>query len=392
MYRRIRCLSTLAGIILVICLYLSLLPLISAHPADSDPGHDTILFTNGDHLTGRFLGATSTSVEFEGKVTGTLSFDWSDIKEMELDGGTLNAAGKNALEKDTPRNFVVTEASVENNGTELVFKQKSQEARKVPLDNLASVTPDTPAHWRGLLQTQDSIVGATQKQYQLGGGLGVTRTTQDKHKFKRQVTSINLQAAYGESKKPDASPVITGLFDGSLQHNVYLQDTPSSGYGGAYVFGLTDFYRNVSLGMNFQQTYGGGIGWDTQYGGSIFGFAADVRYIDEQVHSATNDLNLAGSGLSEHESLTLSFPKKHPFSIFERVTFIPTFNESRTYQARGIAGLDMPVSARLSLGVQFTDDYLRNAPAKTNQNYSKTALTLKYAIGPLPAKAKPAGQ
>lgn len=375
-----------------ICACVLFMPIIAlcgtkkAPATSGDSGHDLIVFVNGDRLTGQFVGATQSSVEFEGRFTGTLSFAWSDVKELTVTEATLAVTIKSSLDINTPKNFTVTEPVMENEGTDLVFRRGGAESLRVPLSQLDSATPQRPARWKGTLQSQDSIIGATQKQYQLGGALHITRATQDKRTFKHQVTDINIQASFGESKNSGASPVRTALYDGLFQQNIFIRDNPSGAYGGPYVFVLTDFYHNLSLGMNIEQTYGGGVGWDRQYGRHIFGFGADVRYVNENIYSPGKSLNLAGAGLGEHDSYTLPWPKKNPFTLFERITFVPAFNESHAFQARGIAGLDMPISGRFSVGVQDTDDYLRNAPANSNQNYSSVQLTLSYTIGPLPPK------
>jgi hypothetical protein len=353
----------------------------------SDTARDSVLFVNGDRLTGQFVVATETSVEFAGKVTGTVSLSWTDIKELRLSGADLAIVSKTGKDGKVPKNFTVSEPAVENNGTDLVFERQNEESMRVPLAQLVSATPTKQPHWRGSLQSQDSIVGATQKQYQLGGTLHVSRATQDTHKLKHQVTDINLLANYGESKNPGVSPVRTVLYDGLFQHNVFLKDNPNNIYGGAYVFALTDFYHNLSLGMNVEQTYGGGIGWDGRYGNNIFGFAGDIRYVNENIYSPGKSLNLAATGLSEHYALTLPWPKKNPITIFERISFIPALSESHAFQARGIAGLDLPLTDRFSVGVQEMDDYLQNAPAKSNQNYSTTQFTIRYTIGSLPPKS-----
>jgi hypothetical protein len=168
-------------------LFLTLLVLFGTHQAaatSDDTAKDTLVFVNGDRLTGQFIAATKTSVEFKGKVTGALDFAWSDIKELRLIGATMEVSRNVSVDKNTPKNFTVTEPVIENNGTDLVFRRQSADsreepqARQVPLAELVSAAPTKQARWRGSIQSQDSLIGATLKQYQLGATMHLSRATQ----------------------------------------------------------------------------------------------------------------------------------------------------------------------------------------------------------------------
>ena len=50
--------------------------------ADDKPQPDTIVFTNGDQLTGKFVNAIGDTVTFHSDIVGDINIEWSKIKEL----------------------------------------------------------------------------------------------------------------------------------------------------------------------------------------------------------------------------------------------------------------------------------------------------------------------
>lgn len=347
---------------------------------------DVVLFNNGDRLSGKLVAAAHDGVTFAGTATGTLSLQWNTIQRINLHESSLAVTSKSNSSSSATNKFTAELEAIEvqNNNLELIQSGTAPKLT-VAIVDFISISPPSPSSappaailkgWRGLLQLQDSLTGATQKRYDLAESFHVARSTQSQSAFSHQVTSVNLQEDFGEASKPKASPVRTVLYEGILEHEVYLNDE-----GTTYLFGLSDFYHNLSLGMNFQQSYGLGIGWNGQHQRHRFGFAGDVRYVGEDIYAPGTSLKLAASGLSEYYTYTFSWPKKKPISFYERILFVPSFNQSNPYQARGTARLRLPLTPKFSVGIQENDDYLRSSPSGTNQNYSKVSFTLNYSIG-----------
>lgn len=347
---------------------------------------DVVLFRNGDRLSGKLVEAAHDGVTFAGTATGTLSLQWNTIQRINLNQSSLAVTSKANSSSSAPNKFSASLDAIEVHDSNLALIQSGKAPTlTVAIVDFISISPPSPSStpptsivkgWRGSLLLQDSLTGATQKKYDLAGSLHVARSTKSRDAFSHQVTSVDLQEDFGEASKPNASPVRTVLYEGILEHEVYLNDK-----GRAYLFGLGDFYHNLSLGMNFQQSYGLGVGWNGQHQRHRFGFVGDVRYVSEDIYAPGISLKLAASGLSEYYSYTFSWPKKKPISFDERLLFVPSFNQSKAYQARGTAGLRLPLTPKFSLGIREYDDYLRNSPKGTNQNYSKVSLTLNYSIG-----------
>lgn len=364
---------------------------------------DIIVFANGDRLSGKLKQATHDSVTFVGDVTKLISLQWVDIQEIDMGAQTLCVIGKTIAGSGASNDFYLDQAKVKVDGTELVFSSKGTDIHRIPIDQLLSAIPrvsndkqtaSQPSSlfrgWGGQLQSQDSLTSSTQQQYQVGASLHMARATQSDEAFAHEITSINLQATYGESKKPGASPVITQVYEGGVQHDIYITDNyddcENRRWGGARILAVTDFYHNLSLGMNLEQAYGGGFAWDRQsgrerLGRQKYGLSADIRYIGEDLYSPGKAQKLIAANLGQNYQIKLFRVKGKPIILAESGSVIPAFNNSHALQARGIASLTVPLTTKFSFGVQEVDDYLRNAPPKSKQNYSSLQVKFTYAIG-----------
>ena len=372
--------------------------------ADAPEGSkDIIVFANGDRLSGKLKVATHDSVTFVGDVTKLISLQWADIQEIDLGSQSLCVIGKTIGGSGASNNFNLDRATVKVEGTELVFRSKANDVHRIPIEQLLSATPKvsndrqtTPQQtsllqgWGGQLQSQDSLTSSTQHQYQVGASLHMARATQSDEAFAHQITSINLQANYGESKKPGASPVITQVYEGGVQQDIYItgnyDDCENRRWGGARILAVTDFYHNLSLGMNLEQAYGGGLAWDRQsgrerLGRQKYGLSVDLRYIGENLYSPGKAQKLIAANLGQNYQIKFTLVKGKPIILAESGSVIPAFNNSHALQARGIASLTVPLTTKFSIGVQEVDDYLRNAPPKSKQNYSSLQVKFTYAIG-----------
>jgi hypothetical protein len=339
---------------------------------------DEIAFKNGDRVTGRILGADADSVSFRGNVTGDLTLAWADIDHLTVASGfTLHLTTKatDLAAGSTIATVANDSLKLAATGAPFVIKRADLEATATP--SVKKGTVAVLSGWGGSLQSQDNLIHSTQKQVQLGATLHVTHLTESQAKFARQMSTINLQANYSDSAKPSASPVITSLYSGGLQHNVYLTDK-----GSTYLYGLAGAYHNSSLGLDVAQEYGSGVGWKGRHNRQLYGLLGDLRYIHEDLKSGTPAFGSPALGASENYEFRFPWPKKGPPATFsERILFTLPLSETHALLNRGFAQVNIPVNTRLSFGLQFIDDYLRNAPKTSKQNYANTQFTFKYAFG-----------
>jgi hypothetical protein len=366
---------------------------------DAKP-EDTVVFSNGDRLSGHLKEATRDVVTFTGLVTGDVPLKWRDIKELDLTSSEVSITNS-----QNPKGFSASGPVIQATETDLCVRVKAKYLQTFPISQLISVsvirpvgaplvaipsarTPYFKATGGTVKVSPESIIRATQKQIQLAGALDVGLVTSSEEAFKHQETNIALEANYTDSRKPGGSAVVTELYSGTFQQNFYLTETQHScehcsdlTSDGPYVYGITNLYHNLSLGMNLAQSYGAGIGWDGGSGRSSYTLAADVRYLGEDLYSPGKSLSLAVAGLTEQYSYTFPW---HDINFYERILFLPAFNDSHAFQLRGTTGVDFPIRSNISFDVDLLDDYIRNAPPKFRQNFAKVTFSFKYVMGAPP--------
>jgi hypothetical protein len=363
---------------------------------------DTVVFRNGDRLSGHLKMATSTSVNFSGLVTGDVSLNWKDIKELVLTSSTVSI-----VNSQNPGGIAVIAPDIVVTDTDLCVRAKTQSVQTFPISELVSATASAPLNAQqtpsqpsqgkpyfkaiggALKLSPNSLIRATQKQTQLAGVFDLGLVTNSEEAIKHQATNIALEANYSDSRKPGGSAVINELYSGTVQQNFYLTDVKHScehcmdvAKDGPYVYGITNFYHNLSLGMRLEQAYGAGIGWDGDHGNSSYSLLADLRYVGEDLYAPGTSQSLAVVGLGEQYSYT--FQWREGVTLSQRVLLLPALNNSHALQVRGTAGIDVPISSSFAFDVDLLDDYLRNAPPKNLQNFAKITFSLKYAIGAPP--------
>ena len=352
---------------------------------------DRIFFANGDVTTGKLVSAGEGGVVFEGNLTGNLAYQWGDITKVEISSRVVVRRKLGAK----PGNTAVT--LLENPVIEIAegnLQMKGgpntslTDAAPLPIADLVSVESPAPddaspvSHWQGAIKSQDTVTRSTQDQYQLGASLHSTYETERQEAWEHQKVDLTAQANFSEASKPGASPVRTALYEGVAQYDLFTVKSDLASnfppkYDSTYLLVIADWYHNLSLGMNFEQAYGVGYGWSRTLRAKpdkkgrirlqTFGVSADVRYIREQLYPPGGSLDLAATDLSEHYSISIPWITVKPISLTERIQVIPAFNNSQALQVRGIAEFLLPLTQRLSIGPQVTDDYLRNAPPKTNK-------------------------
>lgn len=368
---------------------------VKADPVPANP-LDTITFVNGDHITGRLSSANPMSIRFTGATVGDISVEWKNVSEITLGSGSMLITYT-----QQPSGVKIYAPDIVMDGAVLRLKNPAPGLSALPLSDLLSVTPEAApevtiarasaaAHryfgtvGGALKISPDSIVRATQKQISLAGAFDIGLSTQSQEPFKHQDTNLGMEVNYSDSRKLTGAPVITELYSGTFQQNIYLRHSdPNHLYSinGPYLYGLVNEYHNLSLGMNFAQSYGGGFGWDGDHGGSSYTLAADLRMVKEALYAPGNSFSMAAAGITEQYGYTFG---STGINISERLTFVPGLTHSRAYQYRGTASLSIPINKILSLDFSLLDDYLENAPPKNLQNFSKYIFSLKYTIGARP--------
>jgi len=373
---------------------------------------DKVMFKNGDVSTGTLTKVAAATVTFKGDLTGDITYQWTDIDRIEVSTYSVKSPGSPESRAIPGQQTFATILRDETTTLYLVHNDSIVKAIPASTTNSNVVVPlaglaATPAPqllkiptWTGSLSSQDTVTRATQDNYQLGASLHLARETQNQKPWRHQQLFIDAQANFSEARKAAASPVRTALYDGAVEDKLYTVDSEllnnfQNTYNSAYLFALGDWYHNLSLGINFQQSYGIGFGWQRSIKGKpkktgdqllqLFGFDGDLRYSYQQLYSPGTTYNLAATGLSENYAIVIPWKSPKPLELYERISIIPSFNETRALEVRGMSGLVLPLTCRLSIGPKVTDDYFRNAPPTSKQNYLQPSFSLTYNFSPLPA-------
>ena len=141
----------------------------------------------------------------------------------------------------------------------------------------------------------------------------------------------------------------------------------STSHSRVYALVGASFDHNFAQGLNFQQIYGGGLGWTViKTPIQEFDLKADVHYERQNFQPPTPNMDLIGSSFTElyHRNL----PKKILFT--ESGIFIPAWNNLSNYNAIFAAGLQMPTYKRFSLSLNLIDNYLSQPAIRIQEQQS----------------------
>jgi hypothetical protein len=195
----------------------------------------------------------------------------------------------------------------------------------------------------------------------------------------RNRTAFDLQETYGKLTSPVIPPPSTPTPAAVTETSIFHADAERDEYFSARFFALgqTAFDHNYSQGLNFQQVYGGGIGWTAiKSARQQFDIKASMQYEKQAFQTASSNQDLVGSTISETYRRTL--PRKLVFA--ESASILPAWNNTSAYSANVSAGLVMPVFRRLSLTVTTTDNFLNNPSAGFNKNSFQFVTAASYTL------------
>lgn len=223
---------------------LLLLATLMAVPLLARPKIDVIVMTNGDRLTCEIKkldhGLLYAGLDY---VDGTVSIDWSKVARLEStqmfaveteDGMTYTGALRTVESPGgQPRKIEIVESSAQ---TETAVEQSSVVVAEQFGDSL----------WRrfsgdlstGLIYSK----GSNNTQYDLGLDLS----------YKRERSSANLSYSSAFSNSSGANRTTRNQLDFSAEHLMRWNNW--------YYGGVANFLQSSSQNINFQSTYGGGVG------------------------------------------------------------------------------------------------------------------------------------
>jgi hypothetical protein len=349
----------------------------------SEQTRDVVEFSNGDRLTGAVSGATSETLVFSNQSVGSLKLKWSDLHKITVRHPIkiTYGSGSSTQSHDFEGGEVVVDTTEARLSLRVVETPESQPAVFNDVQSIndlkkcaTALRSACPGWQLDSAKISVALLEATQTQQTYGGSLTLLRSwNPDESGWPYQRTLIELQANYDDKRKNSSpgSANITREYDGVFQHLMSITNNDF------YATTVADLYHNNSLGLYFEQSYGGGLGriWHD------FELNADLRFIGQHFYGNNRSTGLIGSQLSERRSLPLSFIKPG-VTIVETGKYTPAYNMSGSWQLFGRLQLVVPITPKFQFVADASDSYVENVPAPYRKNYLKTTVSLQFTPNP----------
>lgn len=361
--------------------------LLATAPAPAQaPASDTLIFTNGDQLTGHVERATGGSVVFKSDMAGELTIPLDKVKELR--SGSSFAV----LKKGPPsKSNLVAEGNVRVAEGSVTVTPVSQAPATLPTADLGFLV-DAPTYdkqiahqvkftegWTGAITGGATIVRATDNTTSLTAGIALARVIPSVDYLPlRNRTTFNLIETYGKATSP-VIPQTTPPSPASVtKTSIFHTDAERDEYLSSRLYALADlaFDHNYAQGLTLQQIYGAGLGY-TVFKTPIhqLDVKADIHYEKQKFTSGISN-NLIGTifGETYHRELP------HKMAFNENGNYIPSWNHPSDYSAMVTGALVIPTYKRLSTSLAATDNYLNNPSPGYKKNSFQFVAGVSYAL------------
>jgi hypothetical protein len=377
---------------------------LSQTPAAKPPAPkpDVLVFANGDQLTGKLVSAAGGNVVFASDMAGTLTISFDKIKELRSGSKPAEFA---LLRKGVPvKKLTPTPEGTVTIAEGKVLVHPAQPAENAQSSSVAATVPTGevaylvgkaefdhqvgPKHgftegWNGTATGAATIVRSTTTGTTLTGALNLARVLPTVPWLPpSNRTTINIVETYGKNTTnypPPSVSTLSSIFHADSERDEYFSPR-------FYALGDVAFDHNYAQGLQFQQIYGGGIGWTPiKSAKQELDLKADLHFEKQQfittpvngaVATTVPSMNIVGSTVFEGYKLNL--PHKMVFT--QTANILPAFNDTSAYSANLNAALTMPVFKRLSATVSTTDNYLNDPSPGYNKNSYQFVTGVTYAL------------
>ena len=361
-----------------------------------NPAPDLLVLSNGDTLHGKFVSEVAGKVTFHSDPLGDVTLGWEKIKEVHTNQKFAVIDDKAKIRgKKAARQIPVGTLEVANE-TLILHPESAAAEPPIPvksaqyimdqaeLDKQVNHEPGFFAGWNGAATAGAALVTATQNQYTVSGGVGLTRTVPTVDWLKpRDRTSIDFNGSFGKITQPAYTSGTTtvpavvsksALYHAGAERDEYLSPR-------IFALGQVAFDHNFGQDLNLQQIYGGGFGWTVlKTPKQEADLKGTIQYEKQQfiTGGSTGNQNLIGSTFAASYVLHLKL-----FTYMQGVSYIPAYNNFRAYSATENNTFALPTYKRLSFSLGTMDSYLNDPPVSlppTKRNSFQFTMGLTYAI------------
>jgi hypothetical protein len=344
------------------------------------PAPDSLVFVNGEQLSGTLVKATHSGITFKSFMVGEITVPWTNIKELH---SSQTFAEIKVAPKLTRSNALaqVPEGTVSVESSKLAIATPTATVT-VPLADVdlllskadfdAALKPSTwSTGWAGTAAGGVSLVRSTSDSTTFNGSIALSRSTPGIAWLPaRTKTSFTYAQSYGSTSQAGDPTVKTNIFHSLVEQDEFVSPK-------FFALLSATFDHNLAASLSLQQAYGVGLGVNIlKNAKQSLDVKADIHYEKQSIAFSTN--NIIGSTFSE--SWLRNLPRKLVLTEFGSVT--PAFNDPSAFSTHVNAALGFPVYKGLGFGLSGVDDYLNNAPAGSKKNSTQFGLNLTYTIKP----------
>lgn len=363
-----------------------------------NPPKDTLIFANGDTLTGTFDREVSGKVYFHSDELGDVSVPWKNIR-------SLQTRSRFAVLRNTPgvhiRHFKADAVQGELSATgstitvhpetATAHPETAIAAEPIPVKNAQFILdektfqrqfqaePNFFEGWNGSATAGATLIRGTENQYTYTSAVTLMRTVPTVSWLAtRNRMQADFSSSYGRIVQPayfDAGTLIPATYTKSA---IFHADAERDEYVSPRVYALAQaaFDHNFSQGLDLQQTYGAGFGITViKRASQQLDLKAALQY-EKQAFITTasgTDQDLVGSTLSG--TYVLHLPAK--VDLNQQVQYLPAFNVVRAYSANETDTLTIPFYKQISFTIGTIDSYLNDPvpalPPTTRNSFQFTS-------------------
>ena len=362
-----------------------------------EPAPDTLVFTNGDRISGKLERTVGDEVYFHSEILGDVSVKWDKIRELRT-GSRLVVLEKSAFARHghllagvpqgtlSVKNQLIT-IQPENGATIPPIPVKNAEyiVDETTLRKQIAGHPGALAGWNGTATAGATIVQGTENQTTYSGALSLVRTAPTVSWLNtHNRTTFDISGSYGKITQP--AYVSAGVFTpaSSSKTSIYHGDAERDEYFSPrfYALAQTVFDHNYAQALELQQIYGAGIGWTAiKRPTQELDLKSTLQYEGQNFLDATagENQNLIGSTLDA----TWAAKLPHKIVFKQQVSWIPAYNNPYAYSAGETDSLTMPFFRNLAFSLGTVDSYLNDPPTSTpptKRNSFQYTMGFTYAI------------
>lgn len=353
------------------------------------PGHDVIVFKNGDRLTGKLIIVVNGKVSFASDMLGKITVKMKDVKTLRTAESFIVVQNGQHLSHSRPQTPVPygkvsvqdDEITVGQPGASVSIPLGKAEfiVNRTTFENAMYGRPGWNKGWSGTLTAGATVVEATQSSRSFTGSAALTRTVPGVDWMSpRYRSSIGFSATYGVANEPGVPATRTNIVHAELEHDQFFAQR-------FFALGLVSFAHNFSQGLDLQQIYGAGIGYTVlKTPAQELDLKTDIHY-EGQSFSAAPGVSPPIVSPTRH-LVGMDFGDNYALNLFQGIRFeqtltaVPTFNYLRAYSADGTASVLFPISKKFSFNLGARADFLNDPGFGSKKNSVQFTAGIGYSL------------